>query len=191
MTTNLYVSWETPYLPAVAGLTVEAWAASLFTHSPVGNPSAYPPAPTPTATTTTDASGNCELTGLTVATDYFVSIIDQNNKPWFQSCPAVYLGNASTSRRRWSINQGPVPAPAPLVVAGTPANNQVVTWYAAGNEALWETPLITFSSLTTPILSGGYRKNTTGKPLFFVASWELRYPARERRPATSWKAISA
>ena len=71
-TTNLYLTFETPYNPAEAGLTVEAWPASLFAHSPVGNPSAYPPAPSPTATTTTDSSGNCELTGLTAGTDYYV-----------------------------------------------------------------------------------------------------------------------
>ena len=113
MTVNLFVAWETPYLPAAAGLTVEAWPASLFTHSPVGNPGAYPPAPSPAATTTTDASGNCELTGLTAATDYYVSIIDQNNQPWFQFAPAAYMGNLSTSRRRWSINQGPLPSASP------------------------------------------------------------------------------
>ena len=112
MTVNLYMTWETPYLPAVAGLTVEAWPASLFTHSPVGNPSAYPPAPSPTATTTTDSSGNCELTGLDGTTDYYISIIDQNNQPWFQFCPAAYLDNSSGSPRRWSINQGPVPVAA-------------------------------------------------------------------------------
>ena len=108
-TANLYADFDTPYNPAVAGLTVEAWDASLFTHSPVGNPSAYPPASSPTATTTTDSSGNCELTGLTAGTNYYVSIIDQNNKPWFLFCGATYLGNLSTSRRRWSINQGPLP----------------------------------------------------------------------------------
>jgi len=116
MTVNLYMTWETPYLPAVAGLTVEAWPASDFTHSPVGNPSAYPPAPSPTATTTTDSSGDCELTGLTAATDYYISIIDQNNQPWFQFCPGGYLGNSSGTRRRWSINQGPV-APVAAVPA--------------------------------------------------------------------------
>ena len=112
MTVALYMTWETPYLPAVAGLTVEAWPASDFAHSPVGNPSAYPPAPSPTATTTTDSSGDCELTGLTAATDYYISIIDQNNQPWFQFCPGGYLGNSSGTRRRWSINQGPVPPAA-------------------------------------------------------------------------------
>jgi len=109
---NLFATFETPYNPAAAGLTVEAWPASDFTHSPVGNPGAYPPAPSPTATTTTDSSGNCELTGLTAGTDYYVSIIDQNNQPWFLFCPAAYLGNLSTSRRRWSINQGPLAAAA-------------------------------------------------------------------------------
>ncbi len=103
-TTNLYLTFETPYNPAEAGLTVEAWPASLFAHSPVGNPGAYPPAPSPTATTTTDSSGNCELTGLTAGTDYYASIIDVNNKPWFLFCPAAYLGNLGTSRRRLSIN---------------------------------------------------------------------------------------
>jgi len=115
MSVNLYLTFETPYNPAEAGLTVEAWPASLFAHSPVGNPGAYPPAPSPTATTTTDSSGNCELTGLTAGTDYYASIIDVNNKPWFLFCPAAYLGNLGTSRRRLSINQGPVPAPPPFV----------------------------------------------------------------------------
>ena len=132
MTVNLYMTWETPYLPAVAGLTVEAWPASDFTHSPVGNPSAYPPAPSPTATTTTDSSGDCELTGLTAATDYYISIIDQNNQPWFQFCPGGYLGNSSGTRRRWSINPGPTPAAAP-VAAGRLIFLATLASFSCGN----------------------------------------------------------
>ena len=112
MTVDLYMHWRTPYNPAVAGLTVEAWEDSLFSHSPVGNPGAYPPASSPTATTTTDSSGNCELTGLTAGTNYYVSIIDENNQPWFVFCPSTALGNLSTTRRQFSIVQGPVPPAA-------------------------------------------------------------------------------
>ena len=115
MTVDLYMHWRTPYNPAVAGLTVEAWEDSLFSHSPVGNPSAYPPASSPTATTTTDSSGNCELTGLTADTNYYVSIIDENNKPWFVFCPSTALGNLSTTRRQFSIVQGPVAAGPPAL----------------------------------------------------------------------------
>ena len=106
MTTNLYVTLETPYNPAVAGLTVEAWEDSLFSHSPVGNPSAYPPASSPTATTTTDSSGNCELTGLTAGTNYYVSHHRREQQAMVRVLSRAYLGNLSTTRRQFSINPG-------------------------------------------------------------------------------------
>jgi len=106
-TTNLYMHFTNPFNPAQSGLTVEAWPVSAFTHSPVGNPGAYPPSGSHTATTTTDSSGDCELTGLTVGANYFISLIDINGKPWFFSAPAGVLGNSSGTRRVWAFNPDP------------------------------------------------------------------------------------
>ena len=38
MSTVLYANFKTPYNPAQAGLTVEAWPGSYFVRSPIGNP---------------------------------------------------------------------------------------------------------------------------------------------------------
>ena len=175
MTVNLYMTWETPYLPAAAGLTVEAWPASDFAHSPVGNPSAYPPAPSPTATTTTDVSGHCELTGLTAATDYYISIIDENNQPWFQFCPAAYLGNLSTSRRRWSINQGPVPvAPSGIqeITASGGAGGPIGVSDPTGPVTLLTSQMFTqYSALSDPG-AGVWVQNAASRPQMVFAQFD-------------------
>ncbi len=129
MTTVLYTAFTNPYNTAQSGLTVEAWLASAFTHSPVGNPSAYPPAASPVATTTTAGGGTAELTGLTVGVDLYISIQDINGKPWFFNCPAAYLGNTALTARKWSFN--------PVVAAASTAwpAKSIRPWPAA-----WDNP---------------------------------------------------
>ena len=140
MTTQLYMHFLNPYNAAQSGLTVEAWDAGAFTHSPVGNPGAYPPPVSHVATTTTDSSGNCELTGLTVGNSYYVSIIDINGKPWFFSAPASALGNSSGTRRVWAFNPDPTPAPPPTINWPQKFNQPIPTGFiAAPLDGTWYT----------------------------------------------------
>jgi len=90
---SLSLSFKNPHLAAPSGLTVEAWAASDFTSFPT-NPNAYPPNASAASTGTTDSSGNCTLTGLTSGGAYYVSIVDESNKPTFSNATG-YVGGGT------------------------------------------------------------------------------------------------
>ena len=94
---NLALSFLTPYNPEASGMKVEAWLASNFLHAPVST-DAYPPGGSPAASGTTDSSGDCTLTGLS-AVAYYVSIIDESNKPTFFYVPASYIGSGTFTAR--------------------------------------------------------------------------------------------
>ena len=93
---NLAVQFMNPFNPCPDGLTVEAWPASDFLHTPVST-DAYPPGGSPAASGTT-SGGSCTLTGLS-AVAYYVSIIDESNKPTFFYVPASYIGSGTFTAR--------------------------------------------------------------------------------------------
>jgi hypothetical protein len=107
---NLDVQFRTPFNPCADGLTVEAWLASNFLHAPVST-DAYPPGGSPVSSGTT-SGGACTLTGLS-GVAYYVSIIDESNKPNFFYVPASYIG-ATTYTARYTPD--PVTA-APVAAA--------------------------------------------------------------------------
>ena len=93
---NLAVQFMNPFNPCPDGLTVEAWLASDFLHTPAST-DAYPPGGSPAASGTT-SGGSCTLTGLS-AVAYYVSIIDESNKPTFFPVPASYIGSGTFTAR--------------------------------------------------------------------------------------------
>ena len=93
---DLGINFKNPHLACPDGLTVEAWLASNFLHSPIST-DAYPPGGSPAASGTT-SGGSCTLTGLS-ADAYQVSIIDESNKPTFFHVPASYIGSGTFTAR--------------------------------------------------------------------------------------------
>ena len=101
--------------PPTTGRNVAAWPVADFVQTPANGK--YPTTQSPSTTGTTDASGNCTLTGLTGT--YYVSIVDEAGMPhWTQPLVA---GSGATNTLTY------VPAPfTPAAPTPTPSVNPFV-----------------------------------------------------------------